>query len=163
MEELANPHYPADTPLVEIVDRAPCCIHQDWPVERAHRLFATLGLRHLIVMDAELVAPVGMITRHDLQHHHWRPRNPTRSTNTTTISRLTQSRASLSGMGYDGDSPRDAANGNMPFPTASCGRRTLSSIGGSMSGSEAAFQGGEPASDCDDKHAPLLPVSSSGV
>ena len=48
------------------MDRSPCCVHLDWPVDRAHRLFLTLGLRHLVVMDRKYERPLGMITRHDL-------------------------------------------------------------------------------------------------
>ncbi|KAL1518469.1 hypothetical protein AB1Y20_002761 [Prymnesium parvum] len=72
-------HFASDTPLWDIIDRAPCCVHLNWPVERAHRLFASLGLRHIIVMDAEYQRPVGMVTRHDLQHSHWRPRHSRQS------------------------------------------------------------------------------------
>ena len=79
LEELE--HFDDDTPISEIVDQAPCCIHTHWPVERAHRLFATLGLRHIIVMERDYGRPVGIVTRHDLQHMHWRPRQSRFSSN----------------------------------------------------------------------------------
>ena len=41
--------------------------------QRAHRVFASLGLRHMVVVDQMSNQPVGIITRHDLQHSHWRP------------------------------------------------------------------------------------------
>ena len=44
-------------------------VHAEWPVQRAHRLFAALGLRHLVVLGRR-GEPVGILTRHDLQHHH---------------------------------------------------------------------------------------------
>ena len=67
-------YFGSDTPIADILDTAPCCVHSHWPVERAHRLFASLGLRHMIVMDREYARPIGIVTRHDLQHAHWRPR-----------------------------------------------------------------------------------------
>jgi len=52
--------------VAELMDRSPCCVHLDWPVDRAHRLFLTLGLRHIVVMDRKYEKPLGIITRHDL-------------------------------------------------------------------------------------------------
>lgn len=48
------------------MDRCPPTCHDGWPVQRAHRLFAALGLRHLVVVGSQM-QPVGMLTRHDLQ------------------------------------------------------------------------------------------------
>jgi len=48
------------------MDRSPCVICESWPIERAHRLFTTMGLRHMIVMSRDYARPVGMITRYDL-------------------------------------------------------------------------------------------------
>jgi len=58
----------ASATVEEIMDRAPAIVQPEWPLERAHRLFAALGLRHLIVVSRS-GRPVGMLTRHDLQQH----------------------------------------------------------------------------------------------
>ncbi len=49
------------------MDRCPCLCHEGWPCSRAHRLFAALGLRHLLVLGPRMEL-VGILTRHDLQH-----------------------------------------------------------------------------------------------
>ena len=49
------------------MDRSPVVVHSGWPLSRAHRLFAALGLRHLVVVDPRAGGtPVGIVTRHDL-------------------------------------------------------------------------------------------------
>lgn len=48
---------------------APFIVRQTASVERAYRLFRTLGLRHLIVVD-DSNSLVGMLTRKDLLSHH---------------------------------------------------------------------------------------------
>ena len=57
------------------MDRAPAMVTPEWPLERAHRLFAALGLRHLLVVS-RAGRPVGMLTRHDLQQHQQGPHSP---------------------------------------------------------------------------------------
>ncbi|KAL1515832.1 hypothetical protein AB1Y20_002448 [Prymnesium parvum] len=57
------------TPVATIMDGAPCIVHRRWPLVRAHRLFASLGLRHLLVVDECDGRLVGIVTRHDLQEH----------------------------------------------------------------------------------------------
>ena len=60
-------HFDADAPLGAIMDRSPVVVHSGWPLSRAHRLFAALGLRHLVVVDPRAGGtPVGIVTRHDL-------------------------------------------------------------------------------------------------
>ena len=66
--ELDACRHPSATVEV-IMDRAPAIVQPEWPLERAHRLFAALGLRHLIVVS-RAGRPVGMLTRHDLQQQH---------------------------------------------------------------------------------------------
>ena len=44
---------------------APLAVSLDFPARRAHDLFLSLGLRHLVVVDEEHV-PRGVITRKDL-------------------------------------------------------------------------------------------------
>ena len=59
-------------PVERIMDRAPACVRASWPLDRAHRLFIALGLRHLLAVD-QGGRPVGIITRHDLQQSRARP------------------------------------------------------------------------------------------
>lgn len=59
-----------ETPAHRMMDTAPCIVHSRWPLARAHRLFATLGLRHMLVVTPESGELVGVVTRHDLQLHH---------------------------------------------------------------------------------------------
>lgn len=61
-----------DTARVDaIADTAPACVAPHWPLERAHRLFLSLGLRHLVVCERN-GRPVGIMTRHDF--HSPQPR-----------------------------------------------------------------------------------------
>jgi CBS domain-containing protein len=46
-------------------DLAPVTVHAHAPLERVHRLFSSMGLRHLLVIN-DAYDVVGMITRHDL-------------------------------------------------------------------------------------------------
>jgi chloride channel 7 len=70
-DELA---YFPDSALVEVMmDRAPATVRPEWPISRAHRLFAALGLRHLLVVSKEGQV-VGILTRHDL--HEDPPHRP---------------------------------------------------------------------------------------
>ena len=52
------------------MDRSPMMCHVAWPVERAHNLFAAMGLSHLLVLGEpgsdEHASLVGIITRRDL-------------------------------------------------------------------------------------------------
>ena len=62
---------PADLPddeatVSHAMDQCPCLCQESWPCSRAHRLFATLGLRHLLVLGPNMEL-AGIITRHDLQ------------------------------------------------------------------------------------------------
>jgi chloride channel 7 len=45
--------------------RAPLSVHADYPAQRAHLLFTTLGLRHLCVIDKTNKVR-GVITRKDV-------------------------------------------------------------------------------------------------
>ena len=66
-------HFDDDARVADIMDRAPCLCHRHWPLERAHRLFVSVGLRHLVVIDVAESRPVGILTRHDLhvdEHEH---------------------------------------------------------------------------------------------
>jgi len=65
-------HFPSETPVRTMMDRAPACISPEWPLDRAHRVFIALGLRHLLVVSSHS-RPVGMITRHDLRQHGTAP------------------------------------------------------------------------------------------
>ena len=57
-------HFDADAPLGAIMDRSPVVVHSGWPLSRAHRLFAALGLRHLVVVDPRAGGtPVGIVRR----------------------------------------------------------------------------------------------------
>ena len=64
------------TPAHCMMDTAPCIVHSRWPLARAHRIFATMGLRHMLVVDPESGRLVGMVTRHDLHDLHGRPASP---------------------------------------------------------------------------------------
>ena len=78
-----------DTPVEAMMDRAPACVRPEWPVERAHRLFSALGLRHLLVVSRN-GEPVGLLTRHDLQQrHHWRHASRTHAESAVTAADLT--------------------------------------------------------------------------
>ena len=62
---------PADLPddeatVSRAMDQCPCLCQENWPCSRAHRLFATLGLRHLLVLGPHMEL-AGILTRHDLQ------------------------------------------------------------------------------------------------
>ncbi len=46
-------------------DLAPVTVHAHAPLERVHRLFSSMGLRHLLVIN-DAYDVVGVITRHDL-------------------------------------------------------------------------------------------------
>jgi CBS domain-containing protein len=50
----------------KMMDRAPCIVHRRWPLVRAHKLFTSLGLRHLLVTHEQTGKLAGIITRHDL-------------------------------------------------------------------------------------------------
>ena len=72
---MTSPHAPLASQdnaalIRDVMDRSPLTCHADWPVERAHNLFAAMGLRHLLVLGApngaDHAAPVGIITRRDL-------------------------------------------------------------------------------------------------
>lgn len=59
--------------LRPFMNRAPFTIRKDSSAGRAHQVFVSLGLRHLIVVDAHFNV-VGIITRKDLDHaagHGW--------------------------------------------------------------------------------------------
>lgn len=53
--------------LAPFMNRAPLSVRRFTPACRVHRLFLSLSLRHLCVIDRSNAA-VGMITRHDLVH-----------------------------------------------------------------------------------------------
>ena len=65
-DELSRKDVRETTSISDVMDRAPCCVHAGWPIDRAHRLFSTMGLRHMVVTDQRTNKPVGIITRHDL-------------------------------------------------------------------------------------------------
>ena len=50
------------------MDATPCTVHMHAPVERAHRLFLAMGLRHLLVTN-DAADCVGLLTRHELVEH----------------------------------------------------------------------------------------------
>ena len=47
------------------MDASPVTVHAAAPLERVHRLFTAMGLRHLLVVN-DAHDCVGVITRHDL-------------------------------------------------------------------------------------------------
>ena len=51
-----RPHY----------DHAPYTVHELLPLYRVSRLFMSMGLRHLLVVELAQCRPVGIVTRHDL-------------------------------------------------------------------------------------------------
>ena len=52
----------------EAMNQAPFHVLTNTPAHKVHRLFRTMGLRHLVVTD-ELNQVTGIITRSDLIHH----------------------------------------------------------------------------------------------
>ena len=61
-----------DLDLAPIMVRSPHVVYDDCPVSRAYRLFVTMGLRHLVVVDHRDNGVVGILTRKDLvacSHH----------------------------------------------------------------------------------------------
>ena len=50
------------------MDHSPYSINESSSVKKCYRLFRTMGLRHLVVVDGEHTV-TGMITRGDLTHH----------------------------------------------------------------------------------------------
>ena len=53
------------------MDTAPFTIRQQASLQRSYRMFRTLGLRHLIVVNIQNIV-LGIITRKDLAHVHTR-------------------------------------------------------------------------------------------
>jgi chloride channel 7 len=69
--ELAQPAHASSLLVRDIMDRSPLTCHAQWPIERAHALFAAMAPRHVIVLadpngGGDFAAPVGIITRRDL-------------------------------------------------------------------------------------------------
>ena len=54
--------------IAEVMNKAPYHVLEETPAFKVHRLFRTMGLRHLVV-TSELNAVVGIITRADLIRH----------------------------------------------------------------------------------------------
>ncbi|KAH8068748.1 chloride channel [Aureococcus anophagefferens] len=54
-----------DLDLAPIMVRSPHVVYDDCPVSRAYRLFVTMGLRHLVVVDHRDNGVVGILTRKD--------------------------------------------------------------------------------------------------
>ena len=57
-------HFDETARVEDMADRAPATVGLSWPIERAHRMFIALGLRHLLVCERD-GRPIGMLTRHD--------------------------------------------------------------------------------------------------
>eukprot|EP00033_Pygsuia_biforma_P002282 GCRY01002527.1.p1 GENE.GCRY01002527.1~~GCRY01002527.1.p1 ORF type:complete len:776 (+),score=132.87 GCRY01002527.1:113-2440(+) len=54
--------------LIPYMDRACLTVQAHWSLMRAHRIFRTMGLRHMVVTD-ERNTVVGIVTRHNLDEH----------------------------------------------------------------------------------------------
>ena len=61
--------------IQEAMNRAPYHVMEATPAQKVHRLFRTMGLRHLVVTD-ELNQVTGIITRQDLIKKHQGPDGP---------------------------------------------------------------------------------------
>ena len=49
-------HFGDEASVEEMMDRSPLTCHAGWPLDRAHRVMASMGLRHLVVLEPPLAA-----------------------------------------------------------------------------------------------------------
>jgi len=88
-------------------DRSPFVVNELLSLRRVFRLFSSMGLRHLVVVDARSCV-VGMITRKDFLKH----------TSYTDVQRLVSARREESRMRYVEDGERELSGGlHTPKPT----------------------------------------------
>ena len=115
--ELMRGGYDDDVTVDRVMDRCPCTCHAGWPVQRAHRLFSSMGLRHLVVLGSHM-QPVGLVTRHDLQHGVAHARRRDRSRTTSRISMVSEAprEGAREELQQDTDEAAGVAAGVQPLP-----------------------------------------------
>ncbi len=154
-------HFPPAARVADVMDRAPCCIHRHWPLERAHRLFTAMGLRHLLVLDLlEPGRPVGIVTRHDLQEH-------------SAPAAARSLRATLPAPPADGEAADEAAAPVEPYLSRSSASHASTSLlpwwmqrpgGGGIGGGIGGGGGGGGGRESDPaKHGGLAPLRARGA